>query len=271
MKIGSLTTDNSYALDGMIEAGQATGISKGGVSLRGRRRTFWTGCCGGFGLTKKSRAWRSVDRRCYGYHGPLLSRRCGAVQRILTEFLMNWIESCCGVSPSSTLLSRPSRLIGIVGEIYLRTHVQVEPGHHQVSGTIWWGGRQCLDCRVGGLHDLRHAASGEDRAGARPAAAFGLCRINPRAPAQGGESGSGSPLSGVATEAGLQAGAIPDRPGRRPSRGGAAEAPRGATDLFSFEVGTEACLSIAGILEYARGRVTTAWSTSIPSPACRAR
>ena len=146
----------------------------------------------------------------------------------------------------------PKPLIGIVGEIYLRTHVQANQdlirvleryGAEVVNASIaeWVNYTtydRVRDARIGFRLNLKQFRFGQYEGTSRD-----------------DQFWRGNSLPAIQAEAGVQAGEVRLLTWQKTIKVAHLEKILEESDLYSFDAGTEACLSIAGIVEYARDRI----------------
>ena len=152
LKIGSLTSKNSYALDGMFDEEQTREFRKVGYfsvvvsdvldRLLWRVRPY---------EKQKGMADEFIERATHAMADAF--ERYGSrkdFERILDK-LAEIIQEGKKIIDTG-IPQKP--LVGIVGEIYLRTHVQANQDVIRVAGKTRGRGGQRIHCRVGQLHDL---------------------------------------------------------------------------------------------------------------------
>jgi predicted nucleotide-binding protein (sugar kinase/HSP70/actin superfamily) len=248
VKIGSVTTQDGYSLDGIIEEERVGDLRKAShfsvIVADILDRLLWRvrpyerepGLADDF-VEEATRAMGA----CFEAHGARKD-----FERILQELERIVSEGREIIDPRIA----PKPLIGVVGEIYLRTHVQSNQevlrvlerhGAEVVNASIAeWIHYTTYDAlrkvKIELAHDLRRLRFGSVREHLRKVASLGVDlryqewrqrRVYRRVKS----------LIDLADD----------------HRVGELDKLLKETDLFSFEIGTEACLSIAGILEYARG------------------
>ncbi len=247
MRIGSLTTGDGYSLAGFIDRRRVRDLRKVAYfsvvvadildRLLWRIRPYEK--APGTAEEFIGRALRRLEET-FETHGP--KKNFDAILRILEEILR---EGRGIVDPE--IPRKP--LIGMVGEIYLRTHEQANQGLIRVLETY---GAEVVNASIA---EWLNYTSYERLREARVGVHFSLRR--------GDFKGLRQSLKKVLSYAGdlwyqefrqkqvyRRAGKLIDLP--QDHRIGGLERVLQEEDLFSFDVGTEACLSIAGIVEYAR-------------------
>jgi hypothetical protein len=142
----------------------------------------------------------------------------------------------------------PKPLIGVVGEIYLRTHVQ---SNQDVIRMIEKYGGEVVNASIAEwVNYTTYDRKREARIGLR--LSLKQLRVKKsRTPPEHARLRHRPLLPADEAEPGVQAGEGSSRSGRGSSPGSAGKGAQ-EEDLYSFDVGTEACLSISGILEYVR-------------------
>ncbi len=245
LKIGSLTSDNAYSPAGMIEKEKTTDFRKAAyvsvVAADILDRLLWR--------------IRPYEREP-GLADALIDE---AVQDMSEAFVRHGenrefdavLDRLEAIVRKGKALMDPSiprkPLIGIVGEIYLRTHTQANQdvirvleryGAEVVNASIAeWVNYTAYDrmreARIGLRRSLKLLRFREIRDYASKIVTYGMDLLYQQAK-QKQAYGRLKPVL--------------DLPGDH--RVGRLEGVLREHDLFSFEVGTEACLSIAGIMEY---------------------
>jgi predicted nucleotide-binding protein (sugar kinase/HSP70/actin superfamily) len=247
VRIGSLTTKDSYALDGLIEKDQVGDLKK----------TAYFGIVVGDLLERL--VWRT---RPY-------EKESGAVDAYMAQAVRTMIaafEACGKQKNFNAILEQmeavirktmplmdpaipPKPLIGMVGEIYLRSHVQA---NQQIIRVLEKYGAEVVNSSIG---EWMNYIAYE---GARNAwAASGLDLRSLRLGSLGRHLREWLRLRGelfyqefLQNQAFKRARRVLDLAADH--RVAHLERILAEQDLFSFDVGTEACLSISGILEYMR-------------------
>ena len=248
LKIASLTTDNSYSLQGMIEKEEAGDLRKASYfsmvvgdildRLLWRIRPYEKEEGMADTFIEKSRETMAVSFE--------RNSRSKSFDNILNELEGIVEEGKSIIDP--TIGAKP--LIGIVGEIYLRTHVQSNQdiirmleryGAEVVNASVTeWVDFTTYDkvrgARQGLKTSLRLLQFNQARSYLKQILRFGgdlLYQYGRRIQAY------------KRVQSSLDV--IPDH------RVSHLDHILNRSDLYSFELGTEACLSIAGILEYVNG------------------
>ncbi len=247
LKIGSLTSDNAYSPVGMIDEDKATDFRKSAyvsvVVADILDRLLWR-------IRPYERepglADALIDEAVTGMSEAFLrhseKKAFDAVLDRLEDFVRRGREIMDPAVPRKPL-------IGIVGEIYLRTHTQSNQdvirvleryGAEVVNASIAeWVNYTAYDrmreARLGLRRNLRLLRFREIRDYASKIVSYGLDLWYQQS---------------KQNQAYKRLRPILDLPGDH--RVGRLEEVLIQKDLFSFEVGTEACLSIAGIMEYMR-------------------
>jgi len=247
LKIGSLTTDNSYALDGMIEKGRTTSFRKAAffsvVVADVLDRLLWK-------LRPYEKEAGSAD---------------AFIEKAM-ESLTDAFEKNCAKKSFATILSRlddvilegkslvdptiPQKpLIGVVGEIYLRTHVHAnqdvirkleEHGAEVVNASIaeWVNYTtydKLRDAKIGFHMNLKQFRFGMVRRYLGEIVNYGLT-LGYQQKKQDQVYNRIKAFIDIAED----------------HRVGHLEDILIEDDLYAFDVGTEACLSIAGVIQYMR-------------------
>jgi predicted nucleotide-binding protein (sugar kinase/HSP70/actin superfamily) len=247
LKIGALTSKNSYSLDGMFDEGQSRELRKVAyfsvVVADVLDRLLWR-------IRPYERAPGEVDAfiekamhsmsRAFEELGP--RKDFDSILEMLEEVIEEGKKKMDPAIP-------PKPLVGIVGEIYLRTHVHANQqvirvlekyGAEVVNASIAeWVNYTTYDrmreAKIGLRLHLKQLRAKEVKAFARKILDYGLDlsyqqfrqkQVYKRAKASIDlpDDHRVSHLEGILKE----------------------------EDLYSFDVGTEACLSIPGIIEYVR-------------------
>ena len=245
LKIGSLTSDNAYSVSGMIEEKRATDFRKAAYMsvvvadildrLLWRIRPYEREKGGADDLIDKA---VSTLSECFRNHaaGKKLNPILDGLEEVVRE----------GRDLMDPRIPRKP-LIGIVGEIYLRTHSQANQdvirvletyGAEVVNASIAeWVNYTAYDrlrqARIGLRKSLRLLRPRKVGEYASKVLTFGLDLVYQQSKQE---------------QAYKRVRPLIDLPGDH--RVGRLEEILKENDLFSFDVGTEACLSIAGIMEY---------------------
>jgi len=245
LKIGTLTSDNAYSVSGMIEEKRATDFRKAAYMsvvvsdildrLLWRIRPYEREKGGADDLIDKA---ISTISECFRNHaaGKNLNPILDGLEEVVRE-------GCDLMDPR--IPRKP--LIGIVGEIYLRTHSQANQdvirvletyGAEVVNASIAeWVNYTAYDrlrqARIGLRKSLRLLRPRKIGEYASKVFTFGLSLLYQQSKQE---------------QAYKRVRPLIDLPGDH--RVGRLEEILKEKDLFSFDVGTEACLSIAGIMEY---------------------
>jgi predicted nucleotide-binding protein (sugar kinase/HSP70/actin superfamily) len=247
VKIGSITSKNSYSLEGMIEKGETANF---------RKAAYFSVVVGDI-LDRL--LWRVRPyERAPGMADQFIEKAMNAMSdafethgagrdfsRILDRLEEVVVEGRAIIDPS--IPSKP--LIGIVGEIYLRTHVQ---SNQDVIRVLERHGAEVVNASIAEwVNYTTYDRMREARIGLR--LSLKQFRLNRMREHLKGVLGYGVDLYYQHTRQNQ----IYDRVKRLVDLHGdhrvdALEKVLLEEDLFSFDVGTEACLSIAGIMEYAR-------------------
>lgn len=247
LRIGSLTTDNSYALDGMIERGRATQFRKAAyfsvVVADVLDRLLWRvrpyekerGLADTFMEKAMHTMAESFEKHGAGKDfDPILNTLDGII-----------LEGRSLIDPS--VPQKP--LIGIVGEIYLRTHVHANQdvirmleryGAEVVNASIAeWVNYTTYDklreAKIKLQLNLKQFQLGKVNQYLKEICSYGLS-LSYQQQKQDKVYKRARGLIDVAED----------------HRVGHLEDILLEDDLYSFAVGTEACLSIAGIIQYMR-------------------
>jgi len=247
IKIGALTSKNAYSLDGMLDEKRTRSFRKAGyfsvVVADVLDRLLWKtrpyererGAADAFiekAMTKMADAFEA--------YGAVLD-----FDRILAE-LEGLIEEAKALMDPSI---PPKPLIGMVGEIYLRTHVQ---SNQNVIRVIEKYGGEVVNASIAEwVNYTSYDRKREERIGFRRS--LKQFRIRPTVEHLRKMLGYGVDLSyqqmrqnQVYRRAKAHLDLAEDH------RLDRLESALLEDDLYSFDVGTEACLSISGILEYVR-------------------
>ncbi len=245
LKIGTLTSDNAYSVSGMIEEKRATDFRKAAFMsvvvadildrLLWRIRPY---------EREKGSADHLIDKAISSLSERFRSHAGGKDLNPVLDGLEEVVRE--GRDLMDPRIPRKP-LIGIVGEIYLRTHSQANQdvirvletyGAEVVNASIAeWVNYTAYDrlrqARIGLRKSLRLLRPRKVGEYASKVFAFGLNLLYQQAKQE---------------QAYKRVRPLIDLPGdHRVSR---LETILKENDLFSFDVGTEACLSIAGIMEY---------------------
>lgn len=247
LKIGSLTSKNSYALDGMLDKTQTRSFRKAGyfsvVVADVLDRLLWR-------IRPYEREPGQADEfiekamvkmaDAFEAHGAALD-----FDRILDE-LEEVIKEGKGIIDPAV---PPKPLIGVVGEIYLRTHVQ---SNQQVIKVIEKYGGEVVNAsiaewvnyttydrkreeRIALRWSLKQMKAKKIRAHLKKMLGYGVDLAYQ-------QMRQNQVYKRVKTQLDLAGDHRLDR----------LENTLAEDDLYSFDVGTEACLSISGIMEYTR-------------------
>lgn len=247
LKIGSLTSKNSYSLDGMFEKGETTNFRKvaylsvvvGDIldRLLWRIRPYEREQGMADEFIEKAMKGMSDAFETYG------SKR--DFDRILNRLEEVVLEGRALINPAIP----PKPLIGIVGEIYLRTHAQA---NQQVIRVLEKYGAEVVNASIAEwVNYTTYDRMREAKIGLRMSVKqFRGAKMKSHLKA----------LLGFGIELYYQHMRQDQVYGRvkrlidlhEDHRVGQLEKALQKDDLFSFDVGTEACLSIAGIMEYAQ-------------------
>jgi predicted nucleotide-binding protein (sugar kinase/HSP70/actin superfamily) len=247
LKIGSITSKNSYALDGMFEKGETTNFRKAAYfsvvvgdildRLLWRVRPYEKEPGKADAFIEKAMSTLSDAFETYG------ARR--DFDRILERLDEVIVEGRGLIDPA--VPRKP--LIGIVGEIYLRTHVQA---NQQVIRMLEKYGAEVVNASIAEwVNYTSYDRLREAKIGLRMSLKqFRLDRVHAHLKA----------ILGYGIELYYQhtrQNQVYDRVKglidlHEDHRVDALDKVLQEEDLFSFDVGTEACLSISGIMEYAR-------------------
>ena len=247
LRIGSLTTANSYALDGMIEKGRATQFRKAAyfsvVVADVMDRLLWRirpyEKERGLADTFMEKAMHTMAE-AFEKHGA--GKDFDPILKTLDNIML---EGRSLIDPS--IPQKP--LIGIVGEIYLRTHVHANQdvirvlekyGAEVVNASIAeWVNYTTYDklreAKIGLHLNLKQFRLGKVNQYLKEICSYGL---------------SLSYQQKRQDKVYKRARGLIDVP--EDHRVGHLESILLEDDLYSFAVGTEACLSIAGIIQYMR-------------------
>lgn len=247
LKIGSLTTDNSYALDGMIEKGRATSFRKAAffsvVVADVLDRFLWkirpyekeAGSADAFIEKAMESLTDAFEKNC-------AKKNFAAILSRLDDVIL---EGKSLVDP--TIPQKP--LIGVVGEIYLRTHAHAnqdvirkleEHGAEVVNASIaeWVNYTtydKLRDAKIGLHMNLKQFRFGMVRRYLGEIVNYGLT-LGYQQKKQDQVYSRIKAFIDIAED----------------HRVGHLEDILLEDDLYAFDVGTEACLSIAGIIQYMR-------------------
>lgn len=247
LKIGSLTTDNSYALDGMIEKGKAAAFRKAAyfsvVVADVLDRLLWkirpyekeAGSADAF-------IERAMESMTDAFEKSSAKRNFAAILSKLDDVV---VEGKSLVDP--TIPQKP--LIGVVGEIYLRTHVHANQdvirmlekyGAEVVNASIaeWVNFTtydKLRDAKIGLYLNLKQFRIGAVNRYLKEIFTYGLTLCYQQKKQDQVYSRVKEFID------------IPED-----HRVGHLEDILLEDDLYAFDVGTEACLSIAGIIQYMR-------------------
>ena len=247
LKIGSLTSKNSYSLDGMLDKEQTRSFRKAGffsvVVADVLDRLLWR-------IRPYERAPGEADafiERAMGTMADAFEEHGAALNfdRILEELERLIEEGKAIIDPSIA----PKPMIGVVGEIYLRTHVQ---SNQDVIRVIEKYGGEVVNASIAEwVNYTTYDRKREERIGLR----LSLKQLRAKKIKEHLKKmlGYGIDLSyqqmrqnqvykRVKAHLDLAEDHRLDR----------LENALLEEDLYSFDVGTEACLSISGILEYMR-------------------
>jgi len=263
LKIGSLTSKNAYALDGMLDQEQTREFRKVGYfsvvvsdvldRLLWRVRPY---------EKQEGMADECIERATTPWPMLLSSMAPG---RILSEFSTNSQKSS---RKEKRLLTRHAAETScrVVGEIYLRTHVQANQdvirmlekhGAEVVNASIAeWINYTTYDrmreARIGLRLSLKQLRVSRIRDSLKKMLAYRV-DLSYQHYRQDQVYKRVKPLLDLAQD----------------HRINDLDRILGEEKIYSFDVGTEACLSIPGILEYVH-QGYNGWSMCIPSPACPA-
>ncbi len=245
LKIGSLTSKNSYALDGMFDEEQTREFRKVGYfsvvvadvldRLLWRVRPY---------EKQKGRADEFIERASHTMADAF--ERCGSskdFERILDELAKIIREGKTLIDPA--LPQKP--LVGIVGEIYLRTHVQANQdvirllekhGAEVVNASIAeWVNYTTYDrmreAKISLRLNLKQLRVGRIRDSLKKILSYGV-DLSYQHYRQDQVYKRVKPLLDLAEDHRIHH----------------MDEILGKEKIYSFDVGTEACLSIPGILEY---------------------
>jgi predicted nucleotide-binding protein (sugar kinase/HSP70/actin superfamily) len=245
LRIGSLTSDNAYSPAGMIDEDKVTDFRKSGylsvIAADILDRLLWR-------IRPYERepglADALIDEAVTGMSEAFLRH----AQKVEFDAILDRLEEFVRRGRGIVDPAIPRKpLIGIVGEIYLRTHTQSNQdlirmleryGAEVVNASIAeWVNYTAYDrmreARIGLNRNLRLLRFREIREYASKIVSYGMTLWYQQS---------------KQNQAYKRLKPILDLPGDH--RVGDLEAVLKREDLFSFEVGTEACLSIAGIMEY---------------------
>ena len=247
LKIGSLTTDNSYSLEGMIEKGETRNFRKAAYfsvvigdildRLLWRIRPYERDP--GSADTFIERAMRTMSQ-AFETHG---AER--AFEKILDKLETIIQEGKSIIDP--TIPTKPK--IGMVGEIYLRTHT---PSNQDVIRLLEQYGAEVVNASIA---EWINFTTYENKRNALLGFRLNLKQFRlKKAKMYLKEAFShGIDLRYQEyrqTQAYRRVASLIDLPGDH--QVAHLEKVIKEKDIFSFDVGTEACLSIAGIMEYIR-------------------
>lgn len=247
LKIGSISSKNSYSLDGMIDRKQLTSFRKAAYfsvlagdtldRLLWRIRPYEKAAGMADGFTEKAMHAMSDAFQRYG-SGVRLDR--------ITERLMEIVREGRNIMDPAI---PPKPLIGIVGEIYLRTHVHANQdvirvleryGAEVVNASIAeWVNYTTYDrmreARIAFRISMKQFRVGRMRTHLKDILNYGIELYYQ-------QMRQDRLFKTIRQEIDIH----PDH------HVGHLEKVLLDQNLFSFDVGTEACLSIAGMMEYAR-------------------
>lgn len=247
IKIGSLTTDNSYALDGMIEAGRSTRFRKAAFlsqivgdvldRLLWRIRPYEKEAGSTDAFIKEA---MDILSEAFEKHGAAMNFE--GILRELDEIIL---RGKVLIDPGIP----PKPLIGIVGEIYLRTHVHANQdvirmiekyGGEVVNASIaeWVNYTtydKLRDAKIGLNLNLKEFRIGKVRQFLGEILKYGINLHYQQSRQE------------KIYERVRKFIDVPDD-----HRIGHLENILLEDDIYSFDVGTEACLSIPGIIQYMR-------------------
>ena len=247
VKIGSITSQNSYALEGMLEKGESRGFRKAGYfsvvigdvldRLLWRIRPYEKKA--GMADVFIEKALKSMVEAFESYGA---DRAFGKILDKLEDMID---EGKSIIDPSI----RPKPLIGVVGEIYLRTHTQ---SNQDVIRVLERYGAEVVNASI--AEWVNYTTYDRMRE-----AKINL-RLNLKQFRFNGVKESLRDVLSYGVELHYQQrrqNQVYRRVKNLINLEGDHEVPHldevlKREDLFSFDVGTEACLSIAGILEYVR-------------------
>lgn len=247
LRIGSLTSKNSYALDGMLDSGQTRSFRKAGffsvIVADVLDRLLWR-------IRPYEKARGAADAfieqamkdmaDAFEAHGAALR-----FDRILDD-LERVIETGKAIIDPDI---SPKPLIGVVGEIYLRTHVQ---SNQDIIRVIEQFGGEVVNASIAEwVNYTTYDRKREARIGLR----LSLKQLRVKTFTEHLRK-----LLGYGIDLTYQQMRLNQVYNRVKAHLDLAEDHRLDTlertlqedDLYSFDVGTEACLSISGILEYMR-------------------
>ncbi len=247
LKIGSLTTENSYSLEGMIEKGEARNFRKVAyfsvVVADILDRLLWrvrpyekkTGLADAF-------IEKAMETMCHAFetHG---GRR--AFDKILDELEGIVQEGKSIIDP--TIPRKP--MIGMVGEIYLRTHT---PSNQDVIRLLEQYGAEVVNASIA---EWVNFTTYENKRNAMLGLRLNLKQFRIKKIKMFLKQLLSHGIDLFYQEyrqkqVYQRVGTLIDLPGDH--KVAHLEEVLKEEDLFSFDVGTEACLSIAGIMEYIR-------------------
>jgi predicted nucleotide-binding protein (sugar kinase/HSP70/actin superfamily) len=232
LKIGSLTTENSYSLEGMIEKGQTRNFRKVAffsvVVADILDRLLWrirpyekkSGLADGF-------IENAMETMCRAFeiHG---GKR--AFDKILDELEEIVQEGKSIIDPAIP----PKPIIGMVGEIYLRTHT---PSNQDVIRLLERYGAEVVNASIA---EWVNFTTYENKRNAMLALRLNLKQFRMKKVKMYLKQLLSHGIDLLYQQY------------RQNHQVGHLEEVLKEKDLFSFDVGTEACLSIAGIMEYIR-------------------
>jgi predicted nucleotide-binding protein (sugar kinase/HSP70/actin superfamily) len=247
LKIGSLTTDNSYSLEGMIEKGETRNF---------RKIAYFSVIIGDIldRLLWRIRPYerepgstdtfieKAITTMCHAFETHGAGR---AFDKILDELERIIEEGKSIIDPTIP----PKPRIGMVGEIYLRTHT---PSNQNVIRLLEQYGAEVVNASIA---EWINFTTYENKRNALLGLRLNLKQFRLKKAINYLKE----MLSHAVdlryqeyrqSQAYRRAASLIDLPGDH--RVAHLETVLKEKDLFSFDVGTEACLSIAGIMEYIR-------------------
>lgn len=247
LKIGSLTTGDSYSLTGMVDDEQAMDL---------RKVAYFSVIVGDI-LDRLLWKIRPYEKKA-GTADPFIENAVGVMSeafeiygvrknfdRILAKLEEIIIEANSVVDPDKPL--KP--LIGIVGEIYLRSHVDA---NQDLIRMLEKYGAEVVNASIGEWVDF---TAYENMRLARKNCRWNLKQFRFKKLKENLKDVINYGLTlryQEAKQKQIYTSVNRHMPMERPHRVAHLDKILSEKDLYSFDIGTEACLSIAGILEYIR-------------------